>query len=783
MIVKFFKRGGIKDIYYSTGGESAKRYLLGKDYRDGVASRDDARLLAGDPDEVTDIINGLEFSKIYTSGCLAFDGIESQFVTEAMKRELMAEFEQCLFAGLDKSQYAGYWVEHVDKVDEKNNLPRLELNFVFANVELVSGKALPVYYHPIDEKRVDTFKEIKNLEMSLSDPNALERKRLTRIADKLPQNVKVTLADIDEKLTNAFVEESVNNRDEVIRYLSEHYEVTAIKNQSISIKNPHGGSRPIRLQGAFYEKTFESRGTLGAEFDQTKNHRRHRDSPDNERIVQLKADYQRYCDKRSAELAKRFKPRTTKKPEIGRRKDYRVTANAGFTYRPVGNIPAPFRDFNQYFYDFRQRATSVTAVERENRDDVKSANRADRNSVSEISPESGKQPRASSESSSGELRGTDTQPTRGIAELDDNPRSVPTEDRTPVSDHQQTPHRFFDNTVLPADIINERESHRALQGRHLERFYASDDRYHYIYSGGMGHLFGVSEYSEPGGLTHATQSSQSAAAKQFGQAVTGIAQQDGQPSTENAARTANPYQQYPVTVDTDVIDQAYAHYQAGSRAAESADAGAGESLLERINKYESTATKNAEFRQGRVSKLTRQNGSPVDRVGSVIATRRQRSQKFAEQLADVDNQLTDPSDQLAELTNVYDQRADSFIRTHRRARNLKGGYGQYAHEFKTATDELGGVIGAVSAIITAIIELFKKLFEGVKQQVVGYAKEGALYGVDVNGKQHPMNPQQAESFVGSHPYDLSGYAQLKFTAKKLEKDKELRNEPSRRLGR
>ena len=79
MIVKFFKRGSVKDIHYSTGGESAKRYLLGKDYADGVASREHARLLAGDPDEVTEIINGLEFSKIYTSGCLAFDGIESQY--------------------------------------------------------------------------------------------------------------------------------------------------------------------------------------------------------------------------------------------------------------------------------------------------------------------------------------------------------------------------------------------------------------------------------------------------------------------------------------------------------------------------------------------------------------------------------------------------------------------------------------------------------------------------------------------------------------------------------
>ena len=67
--------------------------------------------------------------------------------------------------------------------------------------------------------------------------------------------------------------------------------------------------------------------------------------------------------------------------------------------------------------------------------------------------------------------------------------------------------------------------------------------------------------------------------------------------------------------------------------------------------------------------------------------------------------------------------------------------------------------------------------------MVGYAKEGVLYEVDANGKQHKMNQQQAESYVSSHPYDLSGYAKLKFTAEKLEKDKELRHQPFRGFGR
>ena len=783
MIVKFFKRGSVKDIHYSTGGESAKRYLLGKDYADGVASRDHAKLLAGDPNEVTEIINALTFSKIYTSGCLAFDGIESQYVTESMKRELMDEFEQCLFVGLDKPQYAGYWVEHFDKVDEKNNnLPRLELNFVFANVELTTGKALPVYYHLIDEKRVDTFKEIKNLEMQLSDPNALERKRLIRIGDKLPQNVKDTVADIDDKLTNAFMNELVNSRDDVIHYLSEHYEITAIKNQSISIKNPHGGSRPIRLQGAFYEKTFESRGTLGEEFDQTRNHRRHRESPDSERIVRLKADYQEYCDKRSAELAKRFKPRATKQSELGRGKDNRVTANPCFTYRPVIKLPAPFRDFNSYFNDFRRTATSITGIERENRSEVTTANRTDRGSIIDANRDSTGKLTPAGESKSDTLRVTDGQSRRAVSKLDDNSGPAPTKDRTSISYREQTANQLFGNTVLPADIIHEREPHRVDEVEYLGQFYDSDDSYYPLYLGGMGGIFGVSEHSKSGGLIHATESSQSATANHTGQAVTRVAQQAGHSFGANETSTANPNQRYAITVNTNVVDQAYAHYRAGSSKAESANAEQGGDLLERITDYQSTAVENAKIRQGRVSALTNQDKISFEPIRIHTNGRRQRRRKVIHDLADIDNQLTETGEQLGDLATGYDQQTNRFVSINRRVRKVKNGYDHDAQQFKTATNNFGAVVGTVSAIVNAVIELFKKLFNGLKQQVVGYAKEGVLYGVSGDGKQHQMSQQEAESYMRSHPYDLSGYAQLTLTVKKLEKDKELKNEPFRGFG-
>lgn len=378
MLVKFFKRGGVADNHYSSGGRAVQRYLLGKDYADGVASRENAKLLSGNPEWVTELINGLTFSKIYTAGCLAFEGEETQRVTEAMKQQLMEEFEHCLFTGLDKDQFAGYWVEHTDKIDNVTNTPRLELNFVFANVELSTGKALPVYYHLIDEKRVDTFKEIKNLEMNLTDPVAVSRIKLTQIGDKLPKNVKGTLGKINDELEELFINEAVNHRDDVITYLSEHYEITAVKNQSISIKNPHGGTRPIRLQGAFYEKTFQSRGTLGEQFDQAKNDRRYRDSPDNERILKLKADYHRLCEKRSNELSKRFKKRAQNRSEPTVESNQRFEQSLARTYRYIDRPEGYLIPFRSARYAASRDGRTDYSNRRESSNDFNVANESSR---------------------------------------------------------------------------------------------------------------------------------------------------------------------------------------------------------------------------------------------------------------------------------------------------------------------------------------------------------------------------------------------------------------------
>lgn len=149
MIVQFFNRG--------TGdGRSPIRYLLGQ-HRD----RENAEVLRGNPDETIAIINGSQYAKKYTSGCLSFEEAD---IPMAQKFALMDSFEECLFSGLDKNQYHCLWVQHLDK-------GRLELNFVIPNIELLSGKRLQPYFHLADKKRVNAWRTIQNIQYGFSDPD------------------------------------------------------------------------------------------------------------------------------------------------------------------------------------------------------------------------------------------------------------------------------------------------------------------------------------------------------------------------------------------------------------------------------------------------------------------------------------------------------------------------------------------------------------------------------------------------------------------------------------
>lgn len=274
MILKFFKRGGTDDTRRSQGGQAVKDYLLGteNDPRAG------ARLLLGNPEDVTEIINGLTFAKVYTSGCLSFD--ESDVITEEQKYDIMADFEQMMFVGLEANRYCGYWVEHTDK-------GRLELNFVYPNVDLVTGKTLQVYYHARDLALVDAWKDLTNANYGLKDPNAAENRRIVaptiapQIMEGWEQSAKPKLLeklskyrDIDgfkQQLTDIILAQAVvrdeqntpfTSQADIAQFLEQAgFTISRKGKDSISIKNPDPTQKNIKLKGALYDREVTA-GTI-----------------------------------------------------------------------------------------------------------------------------------------------------------------------------------------------------------------------------------------------------------------------------------------------------------------------------------------------------------------------------------------------------------------------------------------------------------------------------------------------------------------------------------------
>lgn len=240
MIVKFFTRG-------TGGSKGVFDYLLNdKEQPDG--KRIGAEVLRGDIDNQALLIDSLDFKQKYTSGCLSFTETADE-VTAEQKNALIDGFEQTIRAGLDVDRVAVSWIEHRDK-------GRLELNFVFANVDLEHGRAFQPYVHSVDKRRVNAWKDIQNIEHGFTDPNDPANKRLMAQRDNLPREIKDARQAITDGLQALVIEGVIINRADVIQALtSSGFEIARETDKAISIKNP-AGKRNIRLTGGLYERDF-----------------------------------------------------------------------------------------------------------------------------------------------------------------------------------------------------------------------------------------------------------------------------------------------------------------------------------------------------------------------------------------------------------------------------------------------------------------------------------------------------------------------------------------------
>lgn len=329
MIVDFFRHG-------SGLSKGCLDYLLGKD-----REREHAQVLSGDVELTAQLIDSSPFAKKYTSGCLSF---YEHDLSDQDKQQIMQNFEECLFPGLDKDQYQILWVQHQDKVNQDTGETRLELNFVIPNVELSTGKRLQPFYAPVDLDRVDLFKQITNTEHSLYDPDDPEHRQLFLNKKNLPKDIKDFKAQLHQRVYRAVANGDVADRQELVQWLeSNEIKVTRQVKNSISIENPYeGAKRPIRLEGEVYEQGFRATGEYRQEVQQrieeyrgTTSERYRANVTDYQRQLEHKSQY--HCD-RYPTVGRENSPEHSKQRPDGREAVKPVSELAAIEIEPFNAI-------------------------------------------------------------------------------------------------------------------------------------------------------------------------------------------------------------------------------------------------------------------------------------------------------------------------------------------------------------------------------------------------------------------------------------------------------------
>ena len=298
MLVKFFeneKGGGVGSVYY----------LLNDRVQEGTA-----KLLRGDKEITLSLINAIEFKHKVTFGSLNFT---EKNLPDKIKTEIMNRFEKMLLAGLERDKnYNILWVEHTDKEN-------LELNFVIPRIELQSLKALTPYYHKADLSRVDTFKEIINLEYDLSDPNDPIRES-TIIGSRKKKALFQNAQELENIIKEQVLSRYLNSRDEIIAYLRENgVEVPKISKEYISVKLPEA-KKPTRLKGAIFNERFTNFESLEAEFGRVearvRDYQRERIENRFPRLRELYAKLERLCVAKARENNGRFERSSKRNQEF-----------------------------------------------------------------------------------------------------------------------------------------------------------------------------------------------------------------------------------------------------------------------------------------------------------------------------------------------------------------------------------------------------------------------------------------------------------------------------------
>ncbi len=265
MLVKFWgtNQGG-------GDGDGSVNYLLNERVEQGTA-----KVLKGDANLTKSLLLSLTQKHKACVGCLSF---EESNIDESLKYELMESFENALLTQEMQGRYNILWVEHTDK-------GRLELNFVIPRIDLERQKAFNPYYHKVDLKRIDTWKDCINLKHNFTNPKDLEKQHnIQQHQTKNPQN-KELLATYEklDKLIQDNLGKLFNSRDDIINFLKDNQcEVTRQGKDYISVKLPNE-PKAKRLKGFYYHETFKIIADIREQLSEVRQRESQREYPNNQK--------------------------------------------------------------------------------------------------------------------------------------------------------------------------------------------------------------------------------------------------------------------------------------------------------------------------------------------------------------------------------------------------------------------------------------------------------------------------------------------------------------------
>ncbi|NJO98993.1 MAG: relaxase/mobilization nuclease domain-containing protein, partial [Pleurocapsa sp. CRU_1_2] len=265
MLVKFFNRGTGK-------GQTAVDYLLKEKDANGVKREPRPELLRGDPQQIIQLIDSLDFKHKYRSGVISFAPGDAP--TSKQLEAVMDSFEKTAFTGLDSDRYSILWVKHTHTKDN-----RVELHFITPRVELTTGKSLNIA-PPGWENYFRPWRDYWNHSQQWASPDDPARARTYHpgyqaLIDAADQRLQLAGKSIQTKedsrkiITNYLTQNiqlgRVTNRMDAIDILEKSgFQITRTGEDYITVFNENLGKK-LRLRGGIYNASWRLGTGLTAE--------------------------------------------------------------------------------------------------------------------------------------------------------------------------------------------------------------------------------------------------------------------------------------------------------------------------------------------------------------------------------------------------------------------------------------------------------------------------------------------------------------------------------------